>query len=277
MKRFFPFFLAFLLIFSWTGVTADASASPAQKKMPPISAKAAVVMEMESGRILYAKDAYTPLYPASMTKLLTALLLVEHTQPDDRLPVSQHAARQPKSKLGLRPGETITAKEALQALLIRSANDVATVIAEHIAGSEPAFSALMNKRCMELGLRQVYFVTPNGLPDLDHKISAQNMACIMRYAFHYPEIREVLATRSFVYKNRTLYNTNRLLGYQTPEGVILGGKTGFTFSAGYCLVEVMETPKHTHRISVVMGAPNKTRMYRDTLTLLSYPFQDISS
>ncbi|GIM47992.1 hypothetical protein DNHGIG_35410 [Collibacillus ludicampi] len=277
-KRIIVLFLVLFVLIQFSDIWVDASSSvPIEKKTPVITAKSAIVMEMESGKILYAKEAFDPLYPASMTKLLTAILLIEHTRPDDLITVSQNAARQPKSKLGLRKGETITAKQALQALLIRSSNDVATAIAEHIAGSEAAFSALMNKRCMELGLRQVYFVTPNGLHDIDHKISAHNMACIMRYAFHYPEIREAIATKSFLYKNRTLYNTNRLLGYKTPEGVILGGKTGFTFSAGYCLVEVMETPDHTHRISVVMGTPNKMRMYRDTLTLLSYPFKETHS
>jgi D-alanyl-D-alanine carboxypeptidase len=181
MKRISVLCLVFFVILQCSNMGVHASPSvPREKKMPVISAKSAIVMELESGKILYEKEAFVPHYPASLTKVLTAILLVEHTNPDDVLTVSQNAARQPKSKLGLRKGETITAKQALQALLIRSSNDVATAIAEHIAGSEAAFSALMNKRCMELGLRQVYFVTPNGLPDIDHKISAHNMACIMR-------------------------------------------------------------------------------------------------
>lgn len=277
MKRVVSFLILVLFLQTFAVSAYASSPSGSGKKLPVISAKSAIVMEMESGKILYEKDAYHPLYPASMTKLLTAILLVENTKPDDRLTISQHASRQPKSKLGIRAGETINAREALHALLMRSSNDVATAIAEHVAGSEAAFSALMNKRCREFGLWQTHFVTPNGLHDMDHKISARDMAYMMRYAYHYPEIREVLSTKSFTYKNRTLYNTNRLLGYKTPEGVILGGKTGFTFSAGYCLVEIMETQNHTHRISVVMGTPNKTRMYRDTITLLSHPFVGTSS
>lgn len=263
-------FLLLCISFMHLGVFSTLAAG--KKSMRPLSAKAAVVMEMESGKILFARDAYRPLYPASMTKLLTAILLVEHTRPEERILISQHAARQPKVRLGLRPGDSLTAQEALNALLLRSANDVATAIAEHVAGSEEAFSQLMNKRCLEMGLWQARFVTPNGLHSIDHMVSAYDMARIMRFAFHYPEIRETLGAKSANCRNRTIYNTNRLLGYETPEGKILGGKTGFTLPAGYCLVEVMETKQHTHRISVVMGEPNKGRMYQDTLTLLSNPF-----
>jgi D-alanyl-D-alanine carboxypeptidase len=238
-----------------------------------INAKAAVVLDAASGKLLYEKNPDEPLYPASTTKLMTAILLVTHTHPQDPIYVGPDAARQARVRLGLRPGTTITADEALHAILMKSANDVAYAIAQTVGGSEQGFARMMNFQARLIGCRNTSFVTPNGLHDDEHMSSARDIALILREAIRYPAIVKAMQTKEYAAGGKPFRNGNRLIYLEhSTFGNIIGGKTGFTSKAMYCLAFAAEQPDGV-RISVVLGAPRKSAMYRETRRLLEYAYR----
>jgi D-alanyl-D-alanine carboxypeptidase len=238
-----------------------------------INAKAAVVMDAETGDILYSKNANQPVYPASTTKLMTAILLVQYLHPTDAVYVSEQAASQHRVRLGLRPGTVITADEALHAILMKSANDVAYAVAETIGGSQEGFARMMNVKARLVGCTSTNFVTPNGLHEDEHMSSARDIALILREALRYPEIVRVLQTKEYTAGGRLIRNGNRLIYLDTSDfGEIIGGKTGYTSKAMYCLAFAARQHGRV-RISVVLGAPRKSAMYRETRRLLSWAFE----
>jgi D-alanyl-D-alanine carboxypeptidase len=214
----------------------------AHAEAPAVSGQSAVIMDVSSGDILYTKEADVKRYPASLTKLMTAILLVEHKKPTDILIASPLAARQEPSNISLRPGEKMTAKDALYALLLHSANDVAVLVAENVAGAVPKFAEMMNAKAKALGMNHTHFVTPNGLHDPNHYSTARDLAILTRAALQYPEIKEALHTQTYTMKRafepRELRNQNRLL-FENPNQY-WGGKSGFTDQAGTCLTEVAD-------------------------------------
>ncbi|MBX6351777.1 MAG: D-alanyl-D-alanine carboxypeptidase [Thermoflavifilum sp.] len=238
-----------------------------------INAKAAIVMDAETGDILYSKNANQSLFPASTTKLMTAILLVQYLHPTDPVYISENAAAQHRVRLGLRPGTTITADEALHAILMKSANDVAYAVAETIGGSQEGFARMMNIKARLIGCTNTNFVTPNGLHDDDHMSSARDIALILREALRYPEIVRVLQTREYTVAGRVIRNGNRLIYLDHADfGEIIGGKTGYTSKAMYCLAFAARQHGRV-RISVVLGAPRKSAMYRETRRLLRFAYE----
>lgn len=204
-----------------------------------VSAKSAVILDAESGEVLWAKDAETPRYPASTTKIMTALLLIEHAKPDDVIVAPADIESVKESSMHLKPGERVTAHDMLYALLLRSANDGCVAVADHVAGSVPAFAAMMNARARELGCTHTHFDNPNGLNDTKHTISAHDLALIAREAMRHPEFREVVRlvkhriTRSIDTKDTWMVNRNKWLRKDpTADGI----KTGWTIPAGHCYV-----------------------------------------
>ncbi|MCF8565799.1 D-alanyl-D-alanine carboxypeptidase [Alicyclobacillus tolerans] len=239
-----------------------------------VNAKAAVVLDARTGDLLYSKNADTPMYPASTTKLMTAVLLVTHLHPDDPVFVSRAAARQARVRLGLKPGTTLTADEALHALLMKSANDVAYAVAETVGGSQMGFARMMNLKARLIGCTHTNFVTPNGLHADEHMTSAHDVALILREAIRYPEIVKAMHTTDYTVAGKTIRNTNRLMYLkQSTFGEVIGGKTGFTSKAMYCLAFAARQ-KEGVRISVVLGAPRKSSMYRETRRLLEMAYRD---
>lgn len=272
------FFVSILCVFAVSTVSAIGTVTHAREissrssvpQAPHVNAKAAIVYDATSGQVLLDKSADVPLYPASTTKLMTAILLVKHTAPTDEIYVSKRATRQPKVRLGLTPGTTLSADEALRALLMKSANDVAYAVAESIGGSQEGFSRMMNVEARLLGCRNTSFVTPNGLHHLDHKTSAHDIAIILAEAVRYPRIVEAMQTKSATIAGKTIHNGNRLMYvHPTPFGTVIGGKTGFTSKAMYCLAFAVKQHGHV-RISVVLGAPRKSLMYSETRRLLQW-------
>lgn len=172
---------------------------------PDVVGKYAVSIDAKTGDILYDKNANAQAYPASITKVLTAILLMEHVAPGEQIGFSQTALNQDKSnyQIEIQPGETIDRDTALMILMVLSANDVAVAIAEHIAGSTEAFSKLMNEKAVELGAKNSHFVTPNGLHDPAHITTPYDMAMITRGALKYPEILKAMSTK------QTMVTTSR--------------------------------------------------------------------
>jgi D-alanyl-D-alanine carboxypeptidase len=235
-----------------------------------VNAKAAVVMDADTHRLLYAKNPDVPLYPASTTKLMTAILLVTHLQPDDEVYISPQAARQPRVRLGLKSGTTITAEQALHAIIMKSANDVAYAVAQTVGGSQEGFARMMNLKAGLIGCRRTNFVTPNGLHDDEHQITARDVALITAEAVKYPRIVAVMQTKEYQIAGIPFRNGNRMLYIDNPSyGTFIGGKTGYTSKAMYCLALAAKQHGHT-RVSVVLGAPRKSFMYRETRRLLEF-------
>lgn len=261
-----------LLIWSLPGDVTWA-AEPSLPKVS-INAKAAVVLDARSGTLLYKKQADEPMYPASTTKLMTAILLVTHLRPDDEVYVGSQAAHEPKVRLGLKPGTELTADAALNAIMMKSANDVAYAVAQTVGGSQEGFARMMNLKARLIGCTHTNFVTPNGLHDDEHMTSAHDIALILAEAVKQPRIVAAMQTKETIIAGKHVRNGNRLMYLQSsPFGEVIGGKTGYTSKAMYCLAFAARQDGRV-RISVVLGAPRKSLMYRETRRLLQMSEQN---
>ncbi len=199
---------------------------------------AAIVVDAESGEVLFARHADSRRYPASITKVMTLYLAFEalaegKIKLDDVITVSPHAASQPPSQLGLAAGQTITVDDAMRATAVRSSNDMAMALAEHIGGSQDRFAAQMTLKARELGMTQTRYVNPNGLPDARQLTSARDLAILARAVMRdYPQYYRYFGLHDWSYNGRDYRNTNGLLrdgaGYD-------GMKTGYTNASGYNL------------------------------------------
>ncbi|WP_304457868.1 D-alanyl-D-alanine carboxypeptidase family protein [Alicyclobacillus sendaiensis] len=239
---------------------------------PSIVSQAAVVIDMDTGAVVYAKNPTAPHYPASITKIMTALLALRLGHLTDVLTASADAVDQPPDKLYMRVGEQATLKDLLYGLLIDSANDAAVEIAERYGGSVGHFADMMNAEARALGATHTHFVNPSGLPDPRHVTTAYDMALIARAAMQIPEFRAIVDTRSYTWKGTawqaTLTNLNRMLF--TYPGAI-GVKTGFTSVAHETLV-VAATRRGTTFLAVLMDCPTDAEIRRDATNLLNYAF-----
>ena len=228
MRRFFTIAVALLVC-----------ALPARASEPfTVAAKGAALIDGASGRVLFGQDE-NAMYPmASTTKVMTTLLALEHCSLDEQVTAGKNAYGVTGTSLYLSEGETLSMEHMLYGLMLRSGNDAAVAVAEHIAGSVPAFADMMNERAAELGI-DAHFVNPHGLDAEGHHISALGLALLFREAMKIPAFRTITATQRKVIPwvgneySRVLENKNKLL--KTYEGAT-GGKTGYTGKAGRCLV-----------------------------------------
>ena len=248
-----------------------------------LTARAAVLMDAATGKILYQKDADLRLPPASTTKVMTAILTLESGRKlTDTLSVSKTATRVPATKLYLRPGQSLAIEDLLYAIMLSSANDASMVLAEGIGGSVEHFTELMTKRAHELGATNSHFANPHGLTAVDHFSTARDLAVLFRYAMRNPTFREIVQTKissvssNTIVKKRTVArrisvrNHNRLLW--NFDGAI-GGKTGYTHAAQKCFVGAVARNGHTV-IVAILGARDQ---WGDTKRLLEYGFDNYES
>jgi len=216
---------------------------------------AAVVVDMNGGRILYSQAPDDPRGPASLTKMMTLYLLFSYMRagsitPESELVVTPYAASQAPTKLGLKPAETISAVDAIKALVTQSANDAAVTIAENLAGTEENFARVMTAKARALGMSGTTFRNASGLPNPEQVTTARDMAVLSLHLIRdFPEYYPVFASKYFVYRGRTFRNHNHLLfGYRGTDGI----KTGYTRASGYNLcASVQRDDKHL--IAVVLG------------------------
>ena len=231
-----------------------------------VSAQSAVLMEAESGRVLYAKDADTPRLIASTTKLMTALVALEsgHSLEED-VTIPAEAAGVEGSSLYLKAGETVKLKTLLYGMLLHSGNDAATAVALTCAGSLEAFAQKMNEKAQQLGMTNSHFTNPTGLDGEEHYSSAYDMALLARACLAVPELKEITATHSTTMEGRSFVNHNKLLWRY--EGCV-GMKTGYTQAAGRTLVSAAERDGMT-LIAVTLNAPSD---WADHAAMLDYGF-----
>lgn len=276
MRRWTSFLLPviYILIFYCT---------PAWSAELQVGAEAALIMDAANGQVLYEKNSNRSMYPASTTKILTAIIALEKTRPDDVVTVPREACLVDGSRIGLQEGERITMENLLYALMLESANDAAVAIADHIAGSVPEFAVMMNEKAQSLGAKSSNFVNPNGLPNDEHFTTARDLAVISRYAMENPKFRELVGTKFKVISRPTadrskgppqehLWNLNKHLRlYEGATGV----KTGYTSVAGECLVASARR-EGRELIAVVLKSQGTDR-FTEARILLDYGFSQFKS
>jgi len=237
---------------------------------PDLTAPSAVLIEASTGDVLYAKAADKRRPIASTTKLMTALLTMEHAKLSDIVPASSYVAAPIESKLSLRPGEELSVADLLRGLMLESANDAAVTLAEHVSGTRAAFVRLMNKRARELKLRNTHFDNPIGLDGAGNYSSARDLAKLAVVLRKHSFIRKIAnrtsATLTTGYRPRTINNRNTLLA---KDRDVNGLKTGHTSTAGYVLVGTRRH-KQVTVVSVVLGTPSLAARDADSLALLRY-------
>jgi D-alanyl-D-alanine carboxypeptidase (penicillin-binding protein 5/6) len=246
--------------------------TPAPAPTPPkISAGSAVLQDLSTGQVLYAKEAARRRPIASVTKVMTALVTLEEVEPSRRATVSANAASQSGAELGLTVGERLSVKDLLYATLLQSSNDAAVALAERAEGTESAFVSAMNAAAGAMGLRDTRFLDPTGLDDGGYS-TAMNVAEITRAAYGWPLFERIVRTKFRTISapsgaNRRIQNRNVLLWLYSPT---VGVKTGYTTAAGHCLVAAARF-EGTELLAVVLGAPEDA--FSDGAALLDYGFR----
>ncbi len=242
---------------------------------PQTLGKAALLMDASSGRVLYEVNAHERLSPASVTKIMTGLLVVEHGNLSQRITVSEKAATTPESAIWLETGETLTREHLLYALMLNSANDASVALAESVAGSENAFVELMNRRAKELGMGDTHFCNPHGLESTGHYTSAYDLALVSRESMNHAIFRQVVATKTKKIPwaendyDRLLINKNRLL-FRYDDAI--GIKNGYTKEAGNCVVGAAQRGS-LMLIAVALKSPS---VYEDLQQMLDYGFANFN-
>ncbi len=235
---------------------------------------AAILIDHDTGEVLYARRADETRFPASITKVMTLYVAFEEVAAgrlklDDRITISAHAARQPPSKLGLRPGATISVRDAFGVIATKSANDIAAALAEHLSGSESAFAARMTRTARRLGMNGTQFRNASGLPDPDHATTARDIAILSRAMLRdFPSFYPLFSQTQYDYRGQAVANHNHLL--KTMPGVD-GIKTGYTNAAGFTLAaSAVRAGKRL--VAVVLGGPSRIGRDGNMQDLLSIGF-----
>ncbi|MEO3430780.1 D-alanyl-D-alanine carboxypeptidase family protein [Pelagibius sp. CAU 1746] len=240
---------------------------------------ASIVVDADTGQVLHAVNADTRNYPASLTKMMTLYMVFEALENgslklDQRLPVSKRASGMPPSKLGLKRGQTISVEDAILALTTKSANDVAVVVAEALAGKETTFAKNMTERARKIGMSRTTFRNASGLPNRGQKSTARDMVRLAKALMDdFPQYYHYFSTRHFTYNGRTYRNHNKLLkNYSGTDGI----KTGYTRASGFNLVSSVERDGR-RVIAVVFGGKTSRSRDRHMVKLLDRGFTKMAS
>lgn len=294
MKKLLSFILTIILtinfsvgmIYTNTTIVNAESDSSGWPTEPSVYAKSAVLIDASTGTILYDKKCHKKMYPASITKIMTALLTIENCKMDEEVVFSENAVNSlnyDDANFGCQVGEKMSVKDCLYTLMLASANEVATALAEHIAGSVDKFADMMNARAKQAGATNTHFVNANGLHNTNHYITAYDMAMITRDASKYSVFNEIVNTTTYTVKannkrkDSAQANQRHKMVWPTSgyyyDGII-GGKTGYTDQSGTTLVTYAKRNGMT-LIAVVLNS-NGTNVYKDTKALLDYGFNNFT-
>ena len=258
------------------------SSDVALDKLDMTTVSGAALFDINSGETVYAKNVHEQLYPASLTKVMTALVALKYGTSDMMLTASANVTNLESGAqvCGLKEGDQMTLAQALHVLLINSANDAAVMIAEGVAGSVEEFAALMNQEALAIGATNTHFVNPHGLSDESHYTTVYDMYLIMNEALNYDMFSEIIRMNSYttVYydkngsnKELSVKSTNFYLAGEAkaPAGVtVLGGKTGTTNAAGHCLILVSKDTSNNPYISIILRAESRDDLYTQMTELL---------
>ena len=245
-------------------------------QLPTINSRAYVVIDRKSNTILVGKNENQKKKMASTTKIMTALVVIEHVNLSDIVEISKKAASTGGSRLGLKTGDKITISDLLYGLMMRSGNDAAVALAEYVAGSISDFANLMNEKANSLGLSNTHFVTPHGLDEDEHYTTAYELALLSNYAMNNEIFAKIVGTKNYTITingyPKVLTNTNELLGVLNG---VYGIKTGFTNGANRCLVTCCKR-SNMDIICVVLGADTKKYRTTDSVKLIEYTFNNFT-
>lgn len=269
MRKVLYFLIISLMIHIYPTTSSASGESP-----PELASETAILMDASSGTTLVKKQSSQQMYPASITKIATAILAIEEGDLDAIVTVSDRARNVDGTRVYLEAGEQVPLRKLVNGMMINSGNDAAIAIAEYMDGSVEAFAEHMNEFLRKkVKVHHTTFQNPHGLFDAEHFTTARDMALITKYALKNPTFREIFGTKEFPWDGEswdtTLINHNRLLW--DYEGAT-GGKNGYVSQSGHTLVT---TAKHgnTELIAIVMKAPSKRQSYKDTVALLDYGFE----
>lgn len=244
---------------------------------------AAALFNLNSQEVIYAKNAHAEMHPASLTKIMTALVALQHGNPDDIISVSANVKIQESGATlcGLEEGDKLTLSQALYALLMNSANDAGVAIAEHIGGSVEGFAKMMNDEAKRLGATNTNFKNPHGLTEDGHYTTAYDLYLIFNEAVKYDAFNEIISATSYTTtytdkagnaKQLSLVTTNQYLKgvYPIPENItIIGGKTGTTTAARNCLILLCKDASGNPYVAVILGSPERGILYEQMTDLLN--------
>jgi serine-type D-Ala-D-Ala carboxypeptidase (penicillin-binding protein 5/6) len=276
MKKIRPLLLSLCVTLGLL-TTSISQVSASNDTPTDITAKGAVLIDMQSGQILYEKNKDMHLYPASITKIMTAILALEQGSLTDEITTSQLARDQEGNRVYLEVGEKEPLEKMLYGLLLNSGNDAAIAIAEHYGGSVEGFAKMMNKKAAELGAVNTHFTNPNGLHDDNHYTTPYDMALIANYAMKNAKFREIVSTKTYAWHGEkwdsNLVNLNSMLwDYEGATGV----KTGFTDQAEQTIVTSAKRGDH-QLLTVLMYAPTRPVIHEQAAKLLDYGFAHFST
>lgn len=299
-KIFSLIIFAIILCSTFSSTLAATLAEKTDELEKNLSSEAVLLMEASTGKVVYEKNGYEKKYPASTTKIMTAILAIEHCNLNETATASEFAINSVPSgysTANIQIGETLSVKDLLYALMLQSANESAVILAEHVSGSQEAFANLMNEKAKELGCKNTHFINPNGIHNENHYTTAYDLALITQYAMKNQTFRDIVKTTSFTLpattsypsESRTYANTNNLIIYDArnrPDNYYYkyatGVKTGYTSAAKNCLVASAEK-NGIEYISVVLGASityestgSVSHRYVDTISLFDYAFDNFS-
>ncbi|KGX86852.1 D-alanyl-D-alanine carboxypeptidase family protein [Pontibacillus litoralis] len=280
MQKIRTIFVLFGCLFFVYGTTVSAEEKKTQQIDSIISSEAAVLMDAKSGQILYSKKGEKLMYPASLTKIATAIYAIENGNLQDVVTVSDHLKEVEGSKVYLEAGEQLTLNKLLHGLLINSANDAGVAIAEHLHGSVEAFAHELNTYLQdEIGVKHTSFKNPHGLFEEDHQTTAVDLAKITEYAMENETFREIIGTKQYEWTNQqwetTLYTHHRMLR-ESPYDGVTGGKTGFIDEAGVTLETTAERDGLS-LIVITLNSDTQKEAYEDTRNLLDYGFNNFET
>ena len=259
-------------------VTDESQYSPSDT-----TSEAAGLFDITDGQVLYSKNAFERLYPASITKVMTALIAIKYGDLTDTVTVTEDAVitEAGATLAGIHPGDQLTMEQLLYGLMLPSGNDAGAAIAVHMAGSIDAFAELMNREAQKLGATGTHFMNPHGLTNADHYTTAYDLYLIFNEALKQPEFRKVTGTTSYTadytdgsgnpvsttWEGGNWYMVGQR---QTPDGLtVFSGKTGTTSAAGFCLIMASRDQKEKEYISVVLKAPSRPGLYDNMTNIIS--------
>lgn len=292
-RKFFVLLLSLILVLNFTSIGFGETLTPDK-----LVAGASILIDYETGEILFGKNEHTKMYPASTTKIMTAILTLENAKLTDKVTIDKETPFVGGSRMYVKEGEIFTVEQLLYALLVDSANDAAVALAKHISGTTDEFAILMNKRAKEIGAINTNFNNPNGLPDENHYTTAYDLAMIGKYAMTIPKFTEIVKTVTYQIpptektdETRYFKNTNRFLwGMGGKHKILIDGqyvnikypivdgiKTGYTNAAGNCLVSTAQ--KGGRRVISVVLKSVLNDLYKDSRLQLDYGldnFQNIT-
>jgi D-alanyl-D-alanine carboxypeptidase (penicillin-binding protein 5/6) len=252
-----------------------ATAPDAVPAPPAVQARAQILVDANSGKVLAEQEADTRLDPASLTKMMTAYVVFDalragKVRMSDQVAISEKAWRMGGSKMFIEVGKTVGLEDLLKGLIVQSGNDASVALAEHVAGSEDTFAALMNRHAERMGMSGTHFVDASGMPDPRHYTTARDMATLARALVRdFPELYPMHAVKEYTFNGIKQHNRNRLLW---QDASVDGIKTGHTEAAGYCLVASAQR-EGMRLVSVVMGAASEKERARMTQELLNYGYR----